>query len=244
MRLPASLCKGLFWLVVLVGATLRADAQELIIGWEGDSLGGNAFVMPVFSMPKTGKNAFVLRANAGYLYYTIRSGTSETDVTSPGGSLGVAWRARTKRATFTIGPGFEVRRKTSTPDSGDSTEITEKGFTLQGDTYFQPNPLTALYVILTYGDANGYFWGRAGLRRQLTNHNFAKPVAWGVGLELTGHGNDEIHTYQVGVVGGPSFIKQQTSLEARFGYSVRNYPSAASVHTVYFGVGFYRNFTR
>jgi hypothetical protein len=244
MRLLASLCKGLLCLVLLVGALARADAQELIIGWEGDSLGGNGFVMPVFSMPKTGKNAFVFRGTAGYLYYTIRGATSQTDVSSPGGSFGVAWRARTKRASFTLGPGVELRRKKSTPDSGASTEVTEKGFTLQGDTYFQPNPLTALYVILTYGDANGYFWGRAGLRRQLTNRQFAKPTAWGVGLELTGHGNDEVHTYQAGIVTGPTFVRQQTSLEARFGYALRKYPVAPSVHQVYFGVGFYHNFTR
>jgi len=244
MRLLASLCKGLPCLVLLVGASASAFAQELIIGGEGDSLGGNGFVMPVFSIPKTGKNSFVLRGTAGYLYYKTRSGTSETDVSSPGGSLGVAWRTRTKRAAFTLGPGFEVRRKKSTPDSGASTEITEKGFTLQGDVYFQANPLTAFYVILTYGDANRYFWGRAGLKRQVTNRQFVKPTAWGVGLEITGQGNDEVHTYQAGVVTGPTFIKQQTSLEARFGYSLRKYPAAPSDHQLYVGVGFYHNFTR
>jgi hypothetical protein len=240
----ALLRTGLLCLVPLAGASALAGAQELILGWEGDSLGGNGFVMPVFSMPKAGKNAFVLRGSAGYLYYTIRSGTSQTDVTSPGGSFGLAWRARGKKATFTLGPGFEVRRKTSTPDSGPSTEVTEKGFTVAADVYCVANPLTSLYAILSYADANQYAWGRAGFKRQVTNRRFEKPTAWSVGLEITGQGNDEVHTYQAGAVAGLAFLRRQTSLEVRFGYSQRRYPAAPSDHQLYVGVGLYHNFTR
>jgi Cellulose biosynthesis protein BcsS len=229
----------------LVGCLLLAStagAQELIMGWEGDSLGGNAFVMPVFSVPKQGKDSLVFRGSAGYLYYTIQ-GATETRVHSPGGSFGVAWRTHTRRATFTLGPGVEIRRKESIPDIGSSTTVTEKGLTLGGDVFFLPDPLTSVYVNASYGRANRYTWSRAGFKRQLNNKHFDKPTSWSIGLEVTGQGNYEVTSYQVGIVGGPSFPQKKMSLEVRAGISQRKSPGGPTDHLFYAGIGFYRNFT-
>jgi hypothetical protein len=241
MSLIASLGRGSFILACLLLAS-TAGAQELILGFEGDSLGGNALAMPVFSFPKTGKNSLVLQANGGYLYYTIR-GETDTVVHSPGGSLSLGWRARTARATFTVGGGYEVRRKESIPATGPSTTVTENGFNVQGNAYFMPNPLSALYLIATYGDANRYTWVRGGFKRQLTNKRFEKPTSWSIGAEFTGQGNYEVTTYQAGLVGGPSFPKKKMSLEARAGISQRQSPGGPKEYLFYGGVGFYKDFT-
>jgi hypothetical protein len=241
MSLIAHLGRGSFCLACLILAS-TAGAQELILGFEGDSLGANGLVIPVFSIPRTGKNSLILQANGGYLYYTIR-GETDTVVHSPGGSLGVAWRARTSKATFTVGGGYEVRRKESIPAAGLSTTVTEDGFTLQGNAYYMPNPLTALYLIATYGDANRYTWCRGGYKRQLNNKKFDKPTSWSIGAEFTGQGNYEVKTFQAGLVGGPSFPKKKMSLEARAGVSQRQSPGGPKEYLFYGGVGFYKDFT-
>jgi cellulose biosynthesis protein BcsS len=241
MSLIASLGRASLCLACLLLAS-TTGAQELILGFEGDSLGGNALAMPIFSFPSTGKNSLVVQANGGYLYYTIR-GTTDTVVHSPGGSLSLGWRARTARATFTVGAGYEVRHKESIPETGPSTTVTERGITIQGNAYFMPNPLTALTLIATYGDANRYTWVRGGYKRQLTNKRFEKPTSWSIGGEVTGQGNNEVTTYQIGLVGGPSWPKKKMSLEVRAGISQRQSPGGPKEHLFYGGVGFYKDFT-
>ena len=123
------------------------SAQELITGWEGGPSNGYGFAMPVFSIPMGDTNFLVVRPSGSYLYYNFREAGGFTTVSSPGASLGLAYRYRTKRLTLTIGPGFEARADHRVHPDGTSVNSTQAGARADGDIYFQVDSLTSLSMI-------------------------------------------------------------------------------------------------
>ncbi len=231
-------------MTALAAVTLAtgAQAQELVGGWEGDGPDGYAFLSPAWGVDLGGGDSLVFRGAASYLYYTTHDAGGSTDVSSPGGSLGLAFRYRTPRLTLTFGPGYEARQTRRSPATGTSETVQERGFTLQGDAYFQATRLTTLTAIASYGDANRYAWARAGLKRQVTNTSFTEPTALLLGVELTGQGNYEIHTAQAGGLLEVAFLKAHGSLQLRGGFSRSTYRDGSRQQRAYFGLGFYRAF--
>ncbi len=229
---------------VAVGAfalVATARAQELVGGWEGAGSDGYAFLSPAWSLDLSGGDQLlVLRGAASYLYYTTHDVGGTTDVASPGGSLGLAWRLRTPRLTLTLGPGYEVRRTRREPAGGAATTVTERGYTLQGDAYFQATPLTTLTAAGSYGDANRYTWARGGIKRQVTDTDFSGSSALLLGVEVTGQGNYEIHTAQAGALVEIAFLRGHGSLQLRGGYSRSTYRDDTRRSRAYFGIGFYK----
>jgi hypothetical protein len=224
-------------LCLLPGA---AEGQELIAGWEGASGRGYAFLSPVLGVQLSQRHALVIRGAASYLYYEFPEAAGITDVTSPGAAAGLAYRLRGRRATATIGPGFELRRTTRQPSAGTRSRATERGLTAQGDIFFQPTPLTTLSLIASYGHANRYIWTRLGLKRQVTNPRFTEPAALGLGLEVTGQGNRDVRSYQAGAVFALDLVRASASLQLRGGYARLSYADASKESRAYFGAGFYQ----
>ncbi len=230
--------------VTMLGATTAARAHELIGGWEGGPGNGYGFLEPIFSFPGSGTgSAFVIRPTVSYLYYdTYDAAGGLTQVSSPGESLGIAYRLRTPRVTLTLGPGFEVRQERRDLADGTRQTDTLRGATFSGDVYFQATSLTSCSLVGSYEDANHYVWSRAGIKRQITNTDFRAANAISLGLELTEQGNRDVRRDQAGAVLGWEFLRAHASLQFHAGVSQSRYPTAPSATQGYVGVGFYRSF--
>jgi hypothetical protein len=229
------------FMALALAAAADAGAHELIGGWEGGPSNDYAFIEPVFSFPETGNgSAFVLRPTIEYLYYEARETSGLTKVSSPGVSLGIGWRLRTPRLTLTIGPGYEARWERRNLSDGTELKDTLKGFTASADAFFQANPLTNLFLITTYGDANHYAWTRAGIKRQVTNVEFKRSTAISLGVELTEQGNSDVRRDQAGGLLEFAFLNTHTSLQLRSGYSRSRNADGSIQRQPYFGIGVYK----
>lgn len=232
----------LFMIVAHLVLSPAASAQvEIVGGWEGSRDRGYLFLMPVATLLDRPTFALLTRGSVSHLYYTFPELGTITEVTSPGASAGIALRWKTKRAAVTLGPGYELRR-TKRVTGGISRDIDERGLTLQGDIFFQPDPLDTLFVIAAYGEANEYTWSRAGYKRQVTNRSFRGPGAISVGIELTAQGNRDLRTYQAGPMLEIAFLRAGGSVQLRGGLSKTEYDSSTEESKQYFGIGFYRRF--
>lgn len=230
------------WCLVPVGV-LCGQTVEFISGWEGDGVTrGYVFASPVLSWKLSQNSALVLRGSVSYLYYDFPEFGGITQVSSPGGSFGVALRRTTPRMTLTIGPGYEIRETSRQFTFGPELEVDERGYTIQGDVYATPSSLSALYGIMSYGAANEYIWTRAGAKRQLSNRDFKGPTALGIGAELTAQGNYDVRSYQAGGLIEIAFLRARGSLQLRGGYSRLEYSEAPAESKPYFGIGVYRAF--
>jgi hypothetical protein len=228
--------------VFLLVCAASASAQELVGGWEGERGRGYGFLMPSYSWGVTEEGSFVLRGSGSHLYYGTPEAGGETRVRSPGAALGVAWRWRTPKASFTLGPGYEVLWTTREPAGAPTEKETEHGFTVQGDVFFQATPLTNLNLIASYGHANRYVWVRGGVKRQMTNTDFRGPVSLILGLEGTGQGNSDLRTYQGGGLLELALPRLGGSMQFRAGYSREQFPDDTRNSRPYFGAGFYLGF--
>jgi cellulose biosynthesis protein BcsS len=227
------------WFILLLP---QARGQELIAGWEGGPSNGYAFVSPVFTVPSSDRNMFLIRPTVSDLYYNFREAGGFTDVTSPGASIQLGYRLQIPRLTFTIGPGFEVRWDHRQLATGQKVNTTQKGATVEGDAFFQANPLTSLNIISSYEGANHYFWTRAGMKRQVTNTDFSRPAALSIGAEVTGQGNHDVHQFEAGGMLELGLPRAHSSLQFRVGYAHLWFVDGSTDSRPYFGVGFYHRF--
>jgi cellulose biosynthesis protein BcsS len=230
---------SLSFLFFVIGA---ASGQELIMGWEGSQSNGYGFAMPVFRLPKDGTHSLVIRPSGSYLYYDFKEAGGFTAVTSPGADFGLAYRLHTQRLTFTIGPGIEARWDHRKKADGTQTDKTQLGATAQGDLFFQPNPLTSLALVGSYGHANRYVWSRAGFMRQVTNTEFRRNSGLQLGAEVTGQGNQDVRQIQAGGVIGVAFLHSHSSLQFRSGYARLQFADNSTEIRPYFGTGLYKAF--
>jgi hypothetical protein len=219
-----------------------AMGQEWIAGWEGGPSNGYGFVMPVFSLPNEGTHSFVIRPSGGYLYYNFREAGGFTNVSSPGAAIGVAYRLRTKKATFTIGPGFEIRWEHRDSANGSKINNNLRGATGQGDVYYQATALTSLSLNGSYEESNHYVWSRAGAKRQITNRDFKRSSALSLGAEVTRQGNHDVHQFQAGVLFEVGLTHAHGSLQFRSGYARLEFADGSGETRPYFGVGLYKAF--
>lgn len=231
-------CAGL----LLSAAPLALADTELSAGWEGSSSRGYGFVAPTLSFAASGSWSWIAGASLSYLYYEFPDAGGVTRVRSPGEAIGVGLRYAGPRLTLAFGPGYEIRQTTRRIGGGSKVDDDENGFTLQGSAFFQATPRTQLSAILSYGDANEYFWGRVGVKRQLTNFDYSGPVALHAGVELTSEGNDDSDANQLGGVFEVAFPQSRASLQFRAGRSAIEYPDGSDESKNVFGVAFYQGF--
>lgn len=217
-----------------------AQAIELVGGWEGSGERGYEFLSPVLTVAESPAHALLFRGAASYLYYSLPSPGGSTDVTSPGASIGIAYRKKLRKGSVTIGPGYEIRE---TERQGVLSEReTERGLTVQGDIFYQVRPLDTLFLIGSFGKANEYVWSRAGYKRQLTNTDFRGPRAFSLGGEITAQGNEDLRAVQAGAMLEWAFMRSSTSLQLRGGVGRTDYEMGESEESPYLGIGFYRRF--
>lgn len=227
-------------LVSIFALPRLAEAQELVTGWEGGPSYGYAFASPVFSVPLSSQNIFVLRPTLSYLYYDFGQGDGFTKVKSPGAGLQLGYRRQTRRLTYTITPGFEVRRDDRLLFNGRRSVNTEIGAVIQGEAFFQATRLINLNLISNYGTADHYVWTRVGFKRQVTG---SKKEGRGLdlGTELNGQGNADVHQLEAGgLIEVP--LWSSSSLQFRSGYAHLWFADGSTQVRPYVGVGFYRHF--
>lgn len=228
-----------FLLVAALAAP--APAQELIGGYEGDAEGGYGFGSLVLETARERPRGLVLRLTGSHLRYRYPEAAGDTEVTAPGAALGVGLRLRGAQTTFTVGPGVEVRRKTTGFAAGPRREETLWGAVVSAELYSMPSPTSALFAFGSWNGADDYLWGRAGGKLQVSNRSFAGSSSWLVGAQVTAHGNDEVDVVQVGPLLELS-LKDGGSFQLHGGWSRRSYPSAPSRDQGYFGISYYRRF--
>ncbi len=238
-RLRLMLRVGMVCFLGLVATPARAEAQELIAGWEGGQSRGYAFASPVVSIGLGAHELLVLRGAASELYYQLPDAGGVTKVNSPGASAGLGFRLRAAGVTATLGTSYEMRRTTRRFPDGTSTVVTERGLTTQADAYVQASPLTSVQGIVSYGAANRYLWARAGLQRQITNTGFEHPAALAIGAEATAQGNGDVRAYGAGAVLALTFLRARTSLQLHSGYEQLRYADGSRTGRVYWGIGAY-----
>lgn len=217
-------------------------AQEIVTGWEGSSSRGYAFVSPSAAFATSGQFSWIVRGAVSYLYYDFPDEGGKTRVRSPGESLGVGLRYSTPQLSVTIGPGYEVRQTTRDFASGSERRDNESGVVVQGDVFYQATPLTNVSLIASYGAANDYVWVRAGGKRQISNFDNRDATTLHAGVEITGQGNKDGRSTQVGGLFEVAYPSAKASLQFRAGYSRLTNPDDSHESKPYFGVGFYRAF--
>jgi hypothetical protein len=215
--------------------------HEVVTGWEGSSSRGYAFVSPVFTAYHSEPISWLVRGSVNYLYYDFPEGAGKTKVRSPGESLGVAFRYSAPGITATIGPGYETRQTRRHLPSGAETKETEHGLLIQGDVFYHATPLTTLSLLGSYSGANDYVWVRAGAKRQMSNFKHEGSTTLHVGAELTGQGNQDSKSVQIGPVVEFAYPRVNASLQFRAGLE-RVEAGDSRYSRGYFGVGFYKGF--
>jgi hypothetical protein len=230
-------------ILLLALALVRpAAGQELITGWEGSASRGYAFVSPAAPFAASGQLSWVVRGTLSYLYYDFADQGGRTEVRSPGESLAVALRYSNPQITGSLGLGYEVRQTKRHLATGAETRENETGVVVLGDVFYQATPLVNLSAIASYGDANHYTWARIGAKRQISNFDNHEPRTMHVGAELTGQGNSDGRSIQLGGLFEIAFPSDRASLQLRAGYSRQKNPDDSHESRPYFGVGYYRAF--
>ncbi len=217
-------------------------AQELVTGFEAGPSTAYVFISPVFSLPKSGKNMIIFQPTASFLYYKFQGSGGSTTVNSPGLAFQVGYRRQTKRLSFTIAPGIEVRWDSRKIGTGPEIKKTQTGALVGASVFFQATPLTNLNFISSYGSANRYLFTRGGIKQQITNKKFEKPIALSIGGEITGQGNREVRQYGGGGMFEIGFLRQKTSLQFRAGINRQTFAVGPAESKPYFGAGIYRRF--
>jgi hypothetical protein len=219
-----------------------ATAQEVVTGWEGSASRGYAFVSPAAPFSTRGQFSWLVRGTLSYLYYDFADQGGRTEVRSPGESVAVSLRYSSPQITGSIGLGYEVRQTRRRLAAGDQTRENETGVVVAGDVFYQATPLVNLSAIASYGDANHYKWARIGAKRQISNFDNRDSRTMHAGVEVTGQGNSDGRSVQVGGLFEIAFPRDHASLQFRTGYSRQNNPDDSHESRPYFGVGYYRAF--
>lgn len=235
--------RSLLAAALLALASIQTCAgQDVVAGWEGSNSRGYTFVSPAASFPANDRWSWVLRGTLSYLYYDFAEDGGRTHVRSPGEALGVGLRYSVPGLTATIMPGYEVRQTRRALAAGGDTRQTETGVTIQGDVFYQATPLVSVTGIISYSDANRYTWGRAGIKRQISNFDNRAGSTYSVGAEVTGQGNSDGRSAELGGLFEIAYPASHASLQFRAGYSQLRNPDGSHESSPYFGVGYYQAF--
>lgn len=212
-----------------------ASGQEIVVGWEGQSGRGYAFVAPGGELASRDRHRLILRVVGSYLYYDYPEDDAMTEVRSPGAALVLGYRIATPRVSFTISPGVEVRR-TTRQRAADSATAREVGGTLQAELFGQLSARVHGSMIASYGHANRYTWARGALRHQLSNFSGTGRVTLSAGVEATKQGNPDTQSTQIGGV------LEIAVPRSAFSGQVRGGLADDKARHPYIGIGVYRRF--
>lgn len=217
-------------LVIAPSSAKAAVTLEGLAGWEGDGFGQGYGFVGVGAVKSIGPHlTLVTRLSTSYLYYTFESLAITTSVTAPGVTGMAGARATLPRGSVSAFGGYETRwEDRRSDDGGEETGVTGGGV-LQADADLGFGRRWRGFLFANYAGAAGYLFSRAAVRWQVTNLEWKDPIAFFLGLEGIGQGNDE----SVAVQGGPflewNFVPQHLSAALHGGYKDRWSPDGPVV---------------
>ncbi len=213
--------------------------SEISAGWEGHEATRYGYVSGAFVFRTDRRDGWGVRAAGSFLYDRTLEQVGEATRRTPGLFVGAFYRRATERRYFSVGSGLDVRSETTWRGSLREKE-TQYGLAVQAFGLVQPDARSYLSGFAGFGSATDYVWARTTWMRQLGDG--ARTRAWHLGLELTGHGNDDVRGYSVGVAAEYAEVPDRFGA-VRFsaGYARREFDSGRDDDRLYFGIGFYRN---
>lgn len=249
MRISRQLKQALFVVSaasapMMVGPPVKAAVTiEGLAGWEGDGFGqGYGFVGAGALEPISTRFTLVTRLSASYLYYSFESSGTTTSVVSPGMSAMTGLRTRFARGSAAVLGGYEARWEERRTDAApDETGVTGGGV-VQADADLGLGRRWRGFVFANYAGAARYLFSRVAVRWQATNLEWNDPIAFFIGVEGIGQGNDE----SVAAQGGPfvewTFVPQRLSVALRGGYKRSWSPDGPHRRGAYGGLSLYHRF--
>ncbi len=236
-------------LLCLVGPVTHARGAELFGGWEGDTnIQGYAFVSLGVAGPLTPRISVAARITSSYLYYEFPEGSATVDVTSPGVDFLVGPRlAVGDGGSLLVVGGVELRRNTE--EAADRVKGT---VTKEEDNRTAARAQALLYLpfrqqnvgmlLVDYGDANQYIFSKLVLKRRVTALREGTTTSAMLGVDVTGQGNDDVRSFQVGGLIELSFVNVPLNIGLRAGYKRSRFADDTSWDGAYFGADFYTRF--
>lgn len=230
-------------LVTLTPSAKAAITLEGLAGWEGDGFGqGYGFVGAGALKPLSTRFTLVTRLSASYLYYSFESSGRMTSVVSPGVTAMTGLRTEFTWGSAAVLGGYESRwEERRTGATSDETGATSGGV-VQVDADLGLGRRWQGVVFANYAGAARYLFSRVAVRWQATNVAWEEPVAFFLGVEGIGQGNDE----SAAVQGGPflewTFVPRRLSIAFRGGYKDSWSPDSVHRRGAYGGLSAYHRF--
>ncbi len=235
---------------IVVGASLcaprcHASPVEGVAGWEGDGFDqGYGFLTAGVSFLDGRALSIPLRVNGSYLYYNYRETGEVVRVSGPGGAGLIGIRGTRPWGTVAALTGGEVRweRCEREASGGVSASVARGGIIAQVEAEFAWSRRLRPFLLANYSGSARYAYGRAGLRWQISNIDWRRPVTWSLGVEGVGQGNADTDAVQGGVTVECALVRSRVSLGVRGGYKDSASSAGGRRHGGYVGAGLYRRF--
>ena len=230
------------------GATAWTPWWDVTAGYEGDSQDtAYAFAGPGYNHPINDNTAIVARLTFSYLTYEFANGDgTRTHVSGPGISPTVGLRfGRKDNFKVMVGPDWKRRdREVMGPADIQLSKTDENnvGARFSADLYDDFAPHWNVHALASFGTAEDWLWTRVGVKRQLTNLNWHRPIALFLGAEGISQGNSDIRQWQAGGLAEIVHAPSSLSVMLRAGVKKSTFQHADDETGPYFGIGLYRRF--
>jgi hypothetical protein len=229
----------------LVPPRCPASPVDGIAGWEGDGFDqGYGFAMAGVSFRHDRTISFPFHVSGSYLYYNYDEAGEVIRVSGPGGAALFGIRSTRPWGTLAAQAGGEIRwEKRQREPAGDAgASVARGGIVAQIEGELVWSRRLRPFLFANYSASARYFYGRAGLRWQISNIDWSGPLTWSLGLEGVGQGNADTDAVQGGVTVECSLARSRIALSVRGGYKNSASPDGGRRHGGYVGVGLYRRF--
>lgn len=232
---------------VLAPPRCPASPVDGVAGWEGDSFDqGYGFAMAGLSFGHDRAISVPVHVSASYLYYNYDESREVIRVSGPGGAALFGVRSTRPWGTLTALAGGEIRwerrKHESEGGAGASASVARGGIVAQIEGELAWSRRLRPFVFANYSGSARYFYGRTGLRWQISNTDWSGPVTWSLGLEGVGQGNADTDAMQGGATVECSLARSRIALSLRGGYKSSASSDGGRRHGGYIGVGLYRRF--
>jgi cellulose biosynthesis protein BcsS len=224
---------------------LRQAYWASIGGFEADTHhSGYGFFGPQYVKPVSSNVAWVVGANANYLYYEFPNAVGDTQVRAPGiAARGGVQFGNRNYIQLSAGPGFKVRRTEVFDPVRNlvrSTSDTVFGLDAGADVSVDPTSHNNIYGIVDYNTVDSYTWSRLAFKQQVANYSWNGSLAPFIGAEIVGQGNRDIRSTQVGAFFEVVHVPTHISVMIRGGYKRSVYDIGPAQTGPWVAVGFYQ----
>ena len=224
---------------------LRPGYFAAIGGFEADTHHtGYGFFGPQYVHPVSENVAWVVGANANYLYYEFPNAVGDTQVRAPGiAARGGVQFGNRNYIQLSAGPGFKVRRTQVLDPLRNvirSSSDTVFGLDAGADVSVDPTSHNNIYGIVDFSTVDNYTWSRLAYKEQVGNYKWNGSLAPFIGAEIVEQGNRDIRSTQVGAFFEIVHVPSHISVMLRGGYKRSVFDIGPAQTGPWVAVGFYQ----